>query len=269
MEHRKQTEIAHYDTHAKEWLDAHQNTAREPSDGDFEGFAPRILSSYRYCYDLVNKYAKGKSVLDFGCGNGVHLPHLASIASSVTGIDLSETSLEIARKRIANLSQRKKISLKKMDCEHLEFSDATFDVVFDGGVFSSLDFDSALSEISRVLKSDGVLIGIETFGHNPITNLKRMLNKKSGKRTAWAAEHILTTHSLERAKMYFEKIEVHYFHLFSWIAFPFIGKPGGIAMLRILEALDAILLSLPFLKKYAFKIVVAFSIPKKRYETPV
>lgn len=264
MEQRKQKEIAHYDAHAQEWLSAHTDSKKQKSNNDFEGFEPRILASYRQCYTFLVQWAQGKSVLDFGCGNGVHLPYLAEVAASVTGIDLSAASLEIATHRIAHLPQCDTITLQKMDCEHLDFPDNTFDVVFDGGVFSSLDYDRALSEIARVLKPNGCLIGIETFGHNPATNFKRMLNKKSGKRTTWAADHILTTKSLEKAKHYFGDIEVRYFHLLSCAAFPFIGKPGGIAILRVLEVLDAALLSLPFLKKYAFKIVFVFSKPLKR-----
>ncbi|MBI2484243.1 class I SAM-dependent methyltransferase [Candidatus Uhrbacteria bacterium] len=259
MEPRKEKEIAHYDTHARQWLSSHASL--DTGGGDFEGFHPSILSSYRHCYDLLARYAKGKSVLDFGCGNGVHLPYLASLAASVTGIDLSEASLAIARRRIANLPVREHIQLKKMDCEHLEFPDNSFDVVFDGGVFSSLDFERALSEIARVLKPDGILIGIETFGHNPLTNLKRKFNEKKGKRTAWAAQHILTTSSLQKTRQYFANIDVRYFHLLSWLAFPLIGKPGGVAMLRFLELCDALLLTIPFLKKYAFKIVVVCQQP--------
>ncbi|MBI4250706.1 class I SAM-dependent methyltransferase [Candidatus Uhrbacteria bacterium] len=262
MEQRKQIEIAHYESHAKEWLSQHGPATTTASD--FEGFPPSVLSSYQKCYELATRYGKGKDVLDFGCGNGVHVPTLASVAQSVVGIDLSESSLDIACRRIANLSDREKIQLKKMDCENLEFSDNTFDLVFDGGVFSSLDFDRALSEIARVLKPDGVLIGIETFGHNPLMNLKRKLNEKSGKRTTWAASHILTTASLKKARQYFANVEVNYFHLLSWIALPFIGKPGGIALLRVLEAIEAALLTIPFLKKYAFKIVFVCSQPIKQ-----
>lgn len=263
MEQRKQTEIAHYESHANEWLASHADAVQQLSGGDFEGFQPRILSSYQYCYDLAARLGKEKSVLDFGCGNGVHLPHLSSVATSVTGIDLSESSLLIAQRRIADLPAREKIQLQKMDCEHLEFADNTFDLVFDGGTFSSLDLDRALAEIARVLKPDGVLIGIETFGHNPFMNLNRKFNKKSGKRTTWAADHILTQKSFAVARKYFQQIDVKYFHLFSWAAFPFIGKPGGIFLLRLLEAVDRILLAIPFLKKYAFKIVFVFSHPKK------
>jgi SAM-dependent methyltransferase len=40
------------------------------------------------------------TVLDFGCGSGITARHLADRGYSVTGIDLSESLIEIARKRV-------------------------------------------------------------------------------------------------------------------------------------------------------------------------
>lgn len=254
MEQRKEKEIKHYDAGSREWLQ------REASFGEYK---PLVLSSYQLCYKLITRYARQKRVLDYGCGNGVHIPYLARIANVVTGIDLSELSLEIARRRIEQDPNKGKITLQVMDCENVTLADQSFDVVFDGGTFSSLDFDSAMKELARILTPEGCVIGIETFGHNPLTNLKRKLNRKTGARTAWATGHILTQASLVRARHYFKKIDVYYFHIISWIALPFLAKPGGILLLRILEMIDRVLLLLPFFRKYAFKIVFVFSNPLK------
>ena len=151
-----------------------------------------------------------------------------------------------------------------MDCEKMEFRDHYFDIIFDGGTFSSLDLKLALPELARVLKLDGILIGIETFGHNPFTNLKRKINKITGKRTDWAVSHIFKIGELERAKNYFNKIGVHFFHLISWLAFPFLDFPGGKILLKLLESIDKILLKLLPLRKYAFKTVFIFSQPNKQ-----
>lgn len=59
-----------------------------------------------------------------------------------------------------------------------------------------------------------------------------------------------------------DKIEIHFFHLVSWLAFPFLNLPGGKLLLKLLEFIDKILLKLPFLRKYAFKVVSVFSQPK-------
>ncbi|MFH1894701.1 MAG: class I SAM-dependent methyltransferase [Patescibacteria group bacterium] len=250
MEERKQKEIEFYDKQAYK------------GSGDFEGFLPQNLSSYKFLYNFIKDKCRDKRILDYGCGNGIHSVFLAKCAGNVTAIDLSENQLQIARKIAEREEGGIKIDFLKMDCEKLEFPDKFFDIIFDGGTFSSLDLGKSYLELARVLKNDGFLIGIETFGHNPFTNLKRKINKLVGKRTGWASEHIFQVKNLEEARTYFDKIEVEYFHLISWAAFPFLRFPGGKYLLEFFEIVDGVLLKLPFLKKYAFKVVFILSQPK-------
>jgi SAM-dependent methyltransferase len=135
--------------------------------------------------------------------------------------------------------------------------------VFDGGTFSSLDFEKGLAEITRVLKPNGVLVGIETFGHNPFANAKRVLNRITGKRTAWAASHIVTKREIERLQQNFEQVEVYYFHFISLFAFPFLGLPGGKFVLQLGQFLDKLVFAIPFFRTYAFKVVFVCSKPIK------
>ncbi len=248
MEKRKEEEIKHYDDSAKNYL----------QERDFEGFNPFLLSSLNFLKEtFINRY-KNKEVLDFGCGNGIHSTWLKDYSKKVVGIDLSSKSLQVAKKRV------KEVEFLEMDCEKLDFENNSFDVVFDGGTFSSLDFDKAIGEILRVLKVDGALIGIETLGHNPITNLKRKFNKFSGKRTAWAQAHIFKMKDFKETEKYFEKSESYFFHIFSWVAFPFLNFGIGRFILKIFQKIDNILILIfPFLKKYSFKIVFVFESPKK------
>lgn len=257
MEERKRAEIEYYDKKAEEQL------KKGFPKGDFEGFEPENLSSFKFLYDLLRKYTSGKLVLDYGCGNGLQAIEIVKMgAKKVIGIDLSEKSLTIAKERVKREGMEEKVEFISMDCEKMEFADNFFDIIFDGGAFSSLDLEKAYPELARVLKPDGYLLGIETFGHNPFTNLKRKINKLTRKRTTWAVEHIFQIKDLEKAKNYFNKIEVHYFHLISWLSFPFLRFPGGKLFLKLLELIDKILLKLPFLRKYAFKVVFVFSQPK-------
>jgi len=99
---------------------------------------------------------------------------------------------------------------------------------------------NAFPELARVLKPDGCLLG-----------------------TGWVAEHIFKMKDLEMAEKYFNKIEVYYFHLISWLAFPFLKMHGGKFFLKMMETTDNILFLIPLLRKYAFKIVFVFSNPKK------
>ena len=265
MEPRKEKEVNYYNEQAKEWLKGNQKDI-----GDFEGFKPGLLSSFASCYQWLKENCRNKKVLDYGCGNGIHSIFPAKMgAEKVVGIDLSGKSLEIARRRIKQEGLENRVEFILMDCEKMAFPDNTFDIIFDGGTFSSVDVKKAYPELARVLKPDGSLIGIETFGHNPLTNLKRRLNKISGKRTEWAAEHIFNTKDLKLAGNYFDKIEVKYFHLISWMAFPFLSLPGGKFLLKLGELKEKILFKIPFLRKYAFKVVFIFSQPKKGEEIKI
>ena len=262
MEERKEKEIEYYDKQAKEiYLEQFSVTSVKT---DFEGFSPLKLASFRFCYKLLKERCPNKKVLDYGCGNGIHTISIAKMgAEKVVAIDLSGRSLEIAREIAKKEGVGGKIEFLKMDCEKMSFPNNSFDVIFDGGTFSSLDLKRALPELARVLKPEGTLIGIETLGHNPLTNLKRKLNKITGKRTGWAEAHIFKMSDLEFARNYFSKIETRFFHLVSWMVFPFLRFPGAVFLLRLAELKDKILLKLPFLKKYSFKIVFVFSLPKK------
>lgn len=267
MELRKQKEIEYYDKKAKESL---KNNSENSKQQDFEGFKPNLLSGFSFCYQWLVKNCHNKKVLDYGCGNGIHAFQIVKMgAEKVIGIDLSEKSLKIAREKVKKEEIEDKIEFILMDCEKMDFLDNSFDIIFDGGTFSSIDIKKAYPELVRVLKPNGFLIGIETFGHNPFTNLKRKINKITGKRTKWASEHILKMKNLEEAKDYFNKIETKFFHLTSWIIFPFLNFPGAKFLLKLFEAKDKILLKLPFLRKYAFKVVFIFSQPKKYGKTTV
>lgn len=87
MEERKQKEIEFYDKQADKGL------------GDFEGFSPYALYSYKFLYSLLKDRCKGKKILDYGCGNGIHSVFLAKCGGEVTAIDLSENQLDIAKER--------------------------------------------------------------------------------------------------------------------------------------------------------------------------
>jgi len=259
MEIRKQKEIEYYDQRAKESL---KELAEKRPEGDFEGFRADLLASFRFCYQWMRKNCPGKKVLDYGCGNGIHSFFLAEIGAEVVGIDLSEPSLELAGEKAQRKGVTERVKFLKMDCEKMDFPDHSFDVIFDGGTFSSLDIKRALPELARILKPAGFLIGIETLGHNPLTNLKRKINKIRGKRTGWAATHIFKMNDLSEAKNYFSAIETNFFHLTSLVIFPFLGLPGTKFLLKILEEIDRGLFKIPFFKKYAFKVVFIFSQPK-------
>jgi len=108
-------------------------------------------------YEILRKYIIGNKILDAGCGTGWADFLLASEGFKVTAIDLSDKSLEKARK-IKDLLGFKTRFVKD-DLEELSFKDNAFDSALSFDVLEHIpDLDKALSEMRRVLKPKGMLV---------------------------------------------------------------------------------------------------------------
>ncbi|MDZ7814493.1 MAG: class I SAM-dependent methyltransferase [Planctomycetota bacterium] len=77
---------------------------------------------------------------------------------SCTGIDISETMLDIARKKVPGAN------ILKADATDMPFGDSSFDVVTSCFVYRNLsDRKKAVSEMYRVLKPGGRVMLLDTF----------------------------------------------------------------------------------------------------------
>ena len=96
----------------------------------------------------------GKRVLEVGCGAGTDLVRFARGGAAVTGVDVAEASIELAR---LNFSQQGLAArLCVADGESLPFPDAAFDFVYAHGVVQYTANDAALvDECRRVLAPGG------------------------------------------------------------------------------------------------------------------
>ena len=213
--------------------------------------------------DLIVKHCKGKKVLEIGCGLGFHSIYTANFAKEVVGTDVSEEAVKAANKSALdkNLSN---VSFEIQDAESLSYEDNSFDAVINHEVFSSIDISKVLPELARVLKSGGVIISKETFGHNLVFNFKRKLNHLFGRRTDWSVNNIWREESYKEVDEYFTVPLKEYFHILILFFFPLYFLP--IAKIRkpilsFIKILDQKLLNLSFLKRQAFKTV--FILQKK------
>jgi SAM-dependent methyltransferase len=98
----------------------------------------------------------GLAVLDAACGPGWYTEYLADHGASVTGTDLNERFVEIARKRLGARARIHQADLTKP----LAFGqDAQFDLVLCALAMHYLeDWVAPLREFHRVLKPGGMLL---------------------------------------------------------------------------------------------------------------
>jgi SAM-dependent methyltransferase len=93
----------------------------------------------------------GRDVLELGCGAGVDLVRFARGGARVTGVDLSESAIRLARRNVGH--QQLAARLAVADGERLPFADNHFDYAFAHGVVQyAADGRRLVQEVHRVLK---------------------------------------------------------------------------------------------------------------------
>jgi ubiquinone/menaquinone biosynthesis C-methylase UbiE/NAD-dependent dihydropyrimidine dehydrogenase PreA subunit len=112
---------------------------------------------------VMNWINPGIKMLDVGCGTGDLMANAAKAGAQVTGIDISEGMLKVARKRFEDSALTGKETLCQASVTELDklFADNAFDVITATLVFSELypaERIWAMNELHRILKPCGVLV---------------------------------------------------------------------------------------------------------------
>ncbi len=107
------------------------------------------------------------AVLDVGCGPGilsVRAPALVTPGGSVTGVDVAEGMLAVAREKAAEHGVADQVSFELGDMHALPFSDGQFDAVACSfAMFFAQDVTAVGRELWRVLAPGGRLV-VATIG---------------------------------------------------------------------------------------------------------
>lgn len=176
----KQAEIAWHDN----WYE--QNGAREypPSRDDFQEIFQRVNltgfadGGWAFWGDARIEMMKligdvrGAKVLDYGCGAGQLGIYLALQGAQVSGFDIS--SKGVAQANAAARQYGLLCNFETMDAEHLQYPDASFDLVIGFGVLHHvIKYSASATHLARVLRAGGRVVFHETLWDNPAINFVR------------------------------------------------------------------------------------------------
>ena len=128
---------------------------------NYNEFEQNAITLWRLGYPVVKDLlgnVNGKSVLDYGCGTGTFSRFLQSKKASVTGVDVSENMIEVAKSNSSD-----KIAYYPISSGGLDFiPDNMFDFVVSNFVLCTVpsrrEISMILDQIYRVLKKGGLFV---------------------------------------------------------------------------------------------------------------
>ena len=108
---------------------------------------------HRYLW--AEQFAHGKSVLDIACGEGFGSEILASSATQVVGVNLSEDAVVHALRKY----RRKNLKFQVGSCDQIPVPDSSIDLVVSFETIENRNrHQEMMREIKRVLHPEGILI---------------------------------------------------------------------------------------------------------------
>ncbi|HLP12580.1 MAG TPA: class I SAM-dependent methyltransferase [Flavobacteriales bacterium] len=115
----------------------------------------QIAIEHLHRYAMACELAKNKVVLDIASGEGYGSNLLASVASHVTGVDISVEAVKHASEKYT----KKNIVFKQGSATKIPLENASVDIVTSFETIEHLvEHDVMLEEFKRVLKPGGILI---------------------------------------------------------------------------------------------------------------
>jgi len=239
----------------------HDRIFAEKTRAKVAPFYALVGRSRREYENRLLRDCRGKRILEYGCGTGSKAYLLAENGARVVGIDISEEAIRQSRER-ARARGLDTIEFHEMNAQDLQFEAGSFDRVCGSGILHHLDLEIAYREVARVLKDQGTGLFFEPLGHNPLINWYR--GRTPDLRTP--DEHPLLMTDIRLAGNYFGEVQVRYFHLTTFAAFPLRKVPGFRTVVSLFDLLDrGIFGLLPFTRKHAWIAVLALSRPRATF----
>lgn len=208
-------------------------------------------SEVKFLNTIFEKYGKPKSILEVGCGTGNYTKLLLEHGFDVTGIDISEEMLKIARKKCKG-GKFQVADLKQMSL-HKKFDAciAMFTVI--GYLTDNSEIETAFKNIHNHLKADGLFIfdvwnGLAVVRILPEVRIKEVEDKytkiiRIAKPSLRSAEHVCDVNykllTLHKKDGKFEEIdEEHAIRFYFPKEIEYLLKNAGFKVLKVCPFLE-------------------------------
>jgi len=201
----------------------------------------------------------GTRVLDIGCGQGDLTLALLARGAVVTGLDLSEGMVGLARKRVARYGHGREATFVVAPVESTGLPADTFDVAVGRWILHHVDLPSAAAELARVLTPGGRLVVLENSGANPILTFARdhLAGRFGIPRFGTKDERPLIAEDWQSLDRHFASVHPEYpiFDFFELFNRQVLGYRSR-RMNDLFNRLDNALGSVPRLRRYSFRVLV-------------
>jgi SAM-dependent methyltransferase len=140
-----------------DFINCYQDVSRAGAYSTLE-FANTYYLAYRDLPAILSKHATGIKALDFGCGTGRSTRFLRKLGFDVTGVDISEDMLRIARALDPSGDYR----IVPGD-NFTEFAPGTFDVIVSLFTFDNIPSAAKVrifSDLRDLLRLDGTIVSV-------------------------------------------------------------------------------------------------------------
>ncbi|HJX90674.1 MAG TPA: class I SAM-dependent methyltransferase [Pyrinomonadaceae bacterium] len=158
-------------SHLEEWEKAErERSAYEASHTQFSDSlaSPKNVARYfappsdtvhplEYAFNLLGD-VRGKTILEYGCGDGVNTVLLANRGAKVISLDLSPELIDVARQRLQAHDITSGVDLIVGSAHNVPLPNESVDVVFGIAILHHLDLELSAKEVRRLLKKDGIAI---------------------------------------------------------------------------------------------------------------
>lgn len=164
---RSAREAAHTDSHLR---------LRAATIARYRAPAETTTFPLEYAFHLLGD-VRGKTVLEYGCGDGLNTVVLANRGAKIIALDISAELLNVARKRL-EVNGCDGVEFLVGSAHNLPLPDESVDVIFGMAILHHLELDLASGEVCRVLKKGGRAIFEEPLRNSKLVSKVRGLFPK-------------------------------------------------------------------------------------------